>query len=184
MKLLSLITLGFAVALSVGAQTTTTDETQQPTQGKKAKTEENAKPNEGEGVKQGVQSKKRDRTQVNDQEQVKPSDRKGARVNEKVRSDTHAGARVKEKSGGVSRSTTVFRNGRETTEHLNLHRVTRERTNVHFSIGTHPRDWWLASYSIVLMEGCYYYLADDGCWYPAYRFDPSCDYPEGVVYCD
>ncbi len=178
MKLLLLIALGLAVALSVGAQTARTDETQQPTQGAKAKTEENAKVNEGQGVKQG------DRPQVNEQERVNPSAREDARVNEKVGSDTRAGARVEEKSGGVSHSTTVFRNGRETTEHLNLHRGTRERTNVHFSIGTHPRDWWLGTYSIVLMDGCHYYLADDGCWYPAYGFDPSCDYPEGVVYCD
>ena len=53
-----------------------------------------------------------------------------------------------------------------------------------FQIGTHPRDWWLQTYSIVLIDSCHYYLADNGCWYPAYGFDPSCSFQSGVVYCD
>jgi hypothetical protein len=97
--------------------------------------------------------------------------------------ERHSGARVDEK-GGVSHSTTVFRNGREVHESLALHRGFRERSDVHFSIGTHPRDWWLRTYSIVVMDGCHYFLTDNGCWYPAYGFDPSCNYPEGVVYCE
>jgi hypothetical protein len=36
----------------------------------------------------------------------------------------------------------------------------------------------------VLISGCHYYLADDGCWYPAYGFDPSGNFEPGVVYCD
>ena len=87
-------------------------------------------------------------------------------------------------SGAAVQSTTVFRNGKQTSERLSLHQSTRSRTDVHFGIGTHPRDWWLHSYSIVLISGCHYYLADDGCWYPAFGFDPSCNFPEGVVYCD
>jgi hypothetical protein len=155
MKRLWLTALGVAVALTLGAQTAP-DEKQQPTEQQvgKTKTEENAKPEEGTTTKQGVQATERGRAQVS------------------------------EKGATVSHSTTVFRNGRETSEHLSLHRNTREHSNVHFSIGTHPRDWWLRTYSIVFIDGCHYYLADDGCWYPAFGFDPSCNYPEGVVYCD
>ncbi|HLW34641.1 MAG TPA: hypothetical protein VKS98_03190 [Chthoniobacterales bacterium] len=75
-------------------------------------------------------------------------------------------------------------NGREVHESLALHRGFRDRSDVHFSVGTHPRDWWLRTYSIVVMDGCHYYLADNGCWYPAYGFDPTCNFQEGVVYCE
>ena len=78
----------------------------------------------------------------------------------------------------------ALKHGREMHESLALHRGFRERSDVHFSIGTHPRDWWLRTYSIVVMDGCHYYLADNGCWYPAYGFDPSCSFPDGVVYCE
>src|SRR5207244_11700357 len=93
------------------------------------------------------------------------------------RADTREGTRSKEKGevkagaskqgGTVSQSTTVFRKGQQTNERLSLHRSTRERTDTHFSIGTHDRTWWLRTYSIVLLDGCHYYLADNGCWYPA-----------------
>ena len=98
--------------------------------------------------------------------------------------ETSATAARVDEHGTVSHSTTVFRNGQETQEHLALHRGFREKVDVRFSIGTHPRDWWLRTYSIVFIDGCHYYLADNGCWYPAYGFDPSCNYPEGVVYCE
>jgi hypothetical protein len=159
MKRLLLASAGFAIALSLGAQTTTNEEKQEP-QGK-ATTEENAKANQPQTTDQNVQPTERERARTN--------------VQEKARS---------EQGGAVSYSTTVFRNGRETNEHLALHRNFRERNDVHFSIGTHPRDWWLKTYVIVLIDGCHYYMADNGCWYPAYGFDPTCNYPEGVVYCD
>jgi hypothetical protein len=183
MKHLSLAAIGLGIALSVGAQTTT-DEKQQPSpaQKEKAKTEENVKAKEGREVTRGVQPKERERTQTGEQGNV--TKQGGAKVTEKAGAKEREGARVQEKSGSVSRSTTVFRNGRETKEQLSLHRTVRERTDVHFSIGTHDRVWWLTNYTIVVVESCPYYLADDGCWYPAYGFDPSCNYPEYVVYCD
>lgn len=102
----------------------------------------------------------------------------------KMKTGGTTSAKATTQGGAAVQTTTVFRNGRETSEHLALHRGTRERNDTHFAIGTHPRDWWLHTYSIVLISGCHYYLADNGCWYPAYGFDPSCSFPEGVVYCD
>jgi hypothetical protein len=156
MKLLSLATaLGIGLAFSVGAQTTT-DEQQQPA-GKETK----ARVEEGTRTHEDVSAT-------------------APRENERVK----AGVSSREEAGAVSHSTTVFRHGQQTKESLSLHRGMRDRADVHFAIGTHPRDWWLRTYSIVLIDGCHYYLADNGCWYPAYGFDPSCDFPGGVVYCD
>jgi hypothetical protein len=171
MKRLSLVAVGLAVALSVGAQTNE-DKQQAPTQQDtgKAAAQGNVGVNPGRAVDQSVQPTEREQTRVNPQP--------GVNANE------HEGARVQEQGGTVSHSTTVFRNGRESSEHLNLHRSVRERNDVHFGIGTHDRSWWLRTYSIVLMDGCHYYLADNGCWYPAYGFDPRCDYPAGAVYCE
>jgi hypothetical protein len=194
-----LIAMGLAIALSVGAQTTTDEQQQQPQQKKTTKTEENVQPGEtkqgiqpGEtkqGVppgqtKQNVQPAERERTKTNVEQDVNRSEGAKVRSEEKIRSDErHSGARVDER-GEVSHATSVFRNGQEVHESLALHRGFRERSDVHFSIGTHPRDWWLRTYSIVVMDGCHYYLADNGCWYPAYGFDPACNYPDGVVYCE
>ncbi len=158
MKLFSLATaIGLGIALSVGAQTTTDEQQQQPAQPKGKK---GAKVEQSTGVQENAST-----GTAQEKGQVK--------------------AGVSSKEGGtVSQSTTVFRNGQQTNERLSLHRSTRERTDTHFSIGTHDRGWWLRTYSIVLLDGCHYYLADNGCWYPAYGFDPACDYPPGVVYCD
>jgi glucose/arabinose dehydrogenase len=176
-----LIALGCALALSVGAQTTT-DEQQQPPQPKaKTNTEENVQPGE---TNKSVQPTERERTRTNVKTDVNKPEGTKVRSEERIRGDErHSGARV-DASANVSHSTTVFRNGRETHESLALHRGFRDRSDVHFSIGTHPRDWWLRTYSIVVMDGCHYYLADNGCWYPAYGFDPSCNFPDGVVYCE
>ena len=182
MKHLSLAAVGLAIALSVGAQTTT-DEQQQPAreQKGKTKTEENVQPGQ---TSQSVQPNERERTRTNvEQNTNQPAETRTNRE-ERIRGDErHTGARVDER-GTMSHSSTVFRNGRETQEHLDLHRGFRERSDTHFSIGIHPRDWWLRTYSIVQMDSCPYYLADNGCWYPAYGFDPGCNYPEGVVYCE
>lgn len=181
-----LIAMGLAVALTVGGQTTTDEQQQQPQQKEKNKTEENVQPGKTkENVqKQNVQPTERARTQSNVEKDVNKPEGPKVRSEEKVRGDEkHSGARVDER-GEVSHSTTVFRNGRETHESLALHRGFRDRSDVHFSIGTHPRDWWLRTYSIVVMDGCHYYLADNGCWYPAYGFDPSCNYTDGVVFCE
>jgi hypothetical protein len=178
-----LIAVGLAIAVSVGAQTTTDEQQQQPQQkAKTTKTEENVQPSQ---TKQSVQPTERERTKtsVKEKDVNRPEN---ARVNseDKIRGDErHFGARVDEHAG-VSHSATVFRNGAETHESLALHRGFRERSDVHFSVGTHPRDWWLRTYSIVVMDGCHYYLADNGCWYPAYGFDPTCNFPDGVVYCE
>jgi hypothetical protein len=184
-----LIAVGFAIALSVGAQTTP-DEQQQPQQKGKTKTEENVQPGETKQnvqpgqTKQNVQPTERAQPQTNVQKDVNKPEGARVKTDERIRGDErHSGARVEER-GEVSHATTVFRNGRETHESLALHRGFRERTDVHFSIGTHPRDWWLRTYSIVFIDGCHYFLADNGCWYPAYGFDPACNYPDGVVYCD
>jgi hypothetical protein len=146
-----LIAVGLAISLSVGAQTTTDEQKQQPAEGQKAKTT----------TEQDVQAPERTKTRTN--------------VEQNANND---------EKGSVSHSTTVFRNGREVHESLALHRGFRDRSDVHFSIGAHPRDWWLRTYSIVVMDGCHYFLADNGCWYPAYGFDPSCNYADGVVYCE
>ena len=181
-----LIAMGLAIAMSVGAQTTTDEQQQQAQKAKTTKTEENVQPGKTkENVeKQNVQPTERARTKTDVEKDVNKPEGARVRSEEKVRGDErHSGARVDER-GGVSQSTTVFRNGQETHESLALHRGFRDRTDVHFSIGTHSRDWWLRTYSIVVMDGCHYYLADNGCWYPAYGFDPSCNYPDGVVYCE
>jgi hypothetical protein len=189
MKRLSLAAIGLAIALSVGAQTTP-EEKQEPAQKEgKAKVEQNTKEKQEPAQKQGKakveQNVKTDQGRAVDQS-VQPKEREGARAHdqEKVRPKEREGARVHEQGGNVSHSTTIFRRGHETKEHLDLHRGFREQNDVHFGIGFHDRGWWLQSYSIVLMDGCYYYLADNGCWYPAYGFDPSCDYSTGVVYCE
>jgi hypothetical protein len=189
-----LIAMGLAVALTVGAQTTTDEQQEKAKQKDKTKTEENVQQGKTKenAEKQKVQPTERertnadrdDRTQTNvDKDPNKPESGR-VKSEEKIRGDEqHSGARVEER-GEASHSTAVFRNGSETHESLTLHRGVRDRSDVHFSIGTHPRDWWLRTYSIVVMDGCNYYLADNGCWYPAYGFDPSCNYPEGVVYCE
>jgi hypothetical protein len=160
MKRLSLAAVGVAIALSVGAQTTPDEKKQEPAQPEgKAKVEPNTKA---------------------EQEKTAAAIKQDERVN--ARSNEREGARVEE-GGKVSYSTTVFRNGRNSTERLALHRSFRERNDIHFGMGSHDRAWWLNRYSIVLMDGCHYYQADDGCWYPAYGFDRRCNYPVEVVYC-
>jgi hypothetical protein len=163
--------MGLALALSVNAQTTTTDEKQQPAK-QPAQQEENARAEQNTNVDQNT----------NAGQQKFSTSREANRA--KGRSKEHKDIRSHERSMTASGGVTVFRGGRETKENLNLRRVTRDRSSVHFRIGTHPREWWIRTYSIVLMEGCHYYLAHDGCWYPAYGFDPGCNYPEGVVYCE
>jgi hypothetical protein len=190
MKLLVLLSIGLAMAFPVVAQTTTPTEKQEPAQEEtgKAQTKQTAKPNPNRtgDVNQSAQPSGQERHQMGAQENANPNMRERTRTNEQsgFRPERREGARVQERGGNMSHGVTVFRNGRETTENLNLRRSTREQSDMHFRIGTHDRDWWLRSYSIVLMDGCHYYLANNGCWYPAYGFDPSCDYPPGVVYCE
>ena len=166
MKLFTLATaimLGFAFSVGAQQQTTTDEQQQQP-------------PAKGKRVEQTTDQPAGPATGHSNREKMKDTSQPA---------QMKAGANVSEKTGGGAvQTTTVFRKGKQTSERLSLHRNTRDRADVHFSIGTHPRDWWLQTYSIVLVSGCHYYLADDGCWYPAYGFDPSCSFPEGVVYCD
>ena len=185
MKRSFFVALGLTLALSVGAQTNP-DENKDKKE--KAKAEESAKPGQHKAAppwtqprehKTGMQSKSRERTEAGDQQTTHMKTHGSTTA-----SDTHESTGVKGQGTATSKKVTVFRNGRETSENLVLHRSTREKTDVHFSIGTHPREWWLASYTIVLMEGCHYYLADNGCWYPAYGFDPSCNYTPGLVFCE
>jgi glucose/arabinose dehydrogenase len=176
-----LIAMGLAVALTVGAQTTTDEQQKQAQQKEKTKAEENAQPSK---TKEPAKPAERARTQTNVDKDVNKPQNTRVKSEERIQGDEqHSGARVDER-GEVSHSTAVFRNGQETHESLALHRGFRDRSDVHFGIGSHPRDWWLKTYSIVVMDGCHYYLADNGCWYPAYGFDPSCSYPDGVVYCE
>ena len=185
MKRLFLVAaLGLAAALSVGAQTTTSDEKekQDATQAQTNVEQNNKTPQEK--VKKRAPAEK-ERTNVREKSQTNANENTNVNERENTRVKEHGNAQLNERTTSATGhgSVTVFRNGRETTENLNLRRMTRDRTDVHFSIGTHPRDWWLGTYSIVVMEGCHYYLADNGCWYPAYGFDPSCNYSDGVVYC-
>lgn len=170
-RLFLAVAMGLAIAFSAGAQTTIDEKQETAPTTSKPKTEENVRTDQGPAVDRGVQSNERSvQTRINEQEHVRGSEPERARV--------------QEQGGNVSHSTTVFRNGRESSEHLALHRGVRDRSDVHFRVGTHDRDWWLRTYSIVLMDGCHYYLADNGCWYPAYGFDGGCNYPEGAVYCE
>ena len=164
MKRLSLAAVGVAIALSVGAQTAPDEKKQEPSPAEgKAKVEQNTKA---------------DQKKTSTGAAIKQDERVNARSNER------AGAKVEESGKvSVSYSTTVFRSGRNTSERLALHRSFRERNDIHFGIGSHNRAWWLTRYTIMLMDGCHYYLADDGCWYPAYGFNPSCNYPVEIVYC-
>jgi hypothetical protein len=162
MKRLSLAAVGVAIALSVGAQTAPDEKKQEPAQ--------------PEGKAKAEQNTKADEKKTSTGAAIKQDERVNARSNERE------GAQV-EQGGKVSYSTTVFRNGRNSTERLALHRTFRERNDIHFGMGSHDRTWWLGRYSIVLVDGCHYYLADDGCWYPAYGFDRRCNYPGEVVYC-
>ena len=172
MKLLSLVTaIGLGIAFSVGAQ----EMPQQPQQQQQPTDEQQAP------TKRGKTTVNQD-TMVNQEPGPATGHAQRTQTSEKGKLKAQAGVSAKE--GTTVRSTTVFRNGQQTSESLTLHQSIRERTDVHFSIGIHPRDWWLRIYSIVLISGCHYYLADNGCWYPAYGFDPSCDFPSGVVYCD
>jgi len=158
-----IIAIGLGLAVSVAAQTTTDQEQQQqppPNKGKNTKVEQTTEQPAGPVMGHSNREPVKDTS--------KPT---------QMKSGATAG-------GAAVQTTTVFRNGKQTSERLSLHQGTRDRTDVHFSIGTHPRDWWLRTYSIVLISGCHYYLADDGCWYPAYGFDPSCNFEPGVVYCD
>src|SRR5215471_5548600 len=130
MKPLFLVAMiGVAMTLSVSAQTTT-DENQE--QKEKAKTEEQAKPHKHKAVNPGAETK--ERTEATNEGTVNLKTHEGARVNEKTHTGTRTGAETKTSSAG---GVTVFRNGKQTTEHISLHRSTREQTDVHFSIGTH-----------------------------------------------
>ncbi len=169
-------------AHSVGAQTSPDENQDQKEKKEKAKSEQSAKPAEHTVTKPGMQPSHHEGTQTKQHEQVEASQQAAhAKMHESAKVNDTTAAKQK---GTAIRTTTVFRNGKQTSEHLTLRRGTRERTDVHFSIGTHPREWWLTTYPIVLLEGCYYYLADNGCWYPAYGFDPGCTFPIGVVFCE
>src|SRR5262249_11486610 len=136
MKLLSLATaIVLGLALSVGAQTTTDEQQQQPpSKEKNKKVEQTTDQPAGPATGHSSPEKMKDTSQ--------PTRMKaGGTVNAKT-------------EGGAVQTTTVFRNGKQTSERLSLHQGTRDRTDVHFSIGTHSRDWWLQTYSIVLISGC------------------------------
>ena len=168
MKLLSLITaIAVGLAVSAIAQTTNDEQQQQPPPSKTSSAQKNTE--EPVGAATGHSSR----------EQMKDTSQPA-----RMKSGANATKSKTTTGGAAVQSTTVFRNGKQTSERLSLHQGTRDRSDTHFAIGTHPRDWWLRTYSIVLISGCHYYLADDGCWYPANGFDPSCNFPEGVVYCD
>ena len=172
MKLFTLVTaIGLGLALSVGAQTYNNDQDQQQQQ------------------QQQQQPSKTTKAQQNTEQPAGPAEghprgEKMKDTSQPMKMKSGAAVNAKNANGATVQSTTVFRNGKQTSETLSFRQSTRDRTDVHFAIGTHPREWWLHTYSIAVISGCNYYLADDGCWYPAYGFDPSCNFPEGVVYCD
>lgn len=54
----------------------------------------------------------------------------------------------------------------------------RDRSDWHFKIGRHDRAWYYSRYpNVILIDDCWYY-EDGGFFYPAYGFDPSCEYPD------
>ncbi len=177
MKRSLFMVVGLALTLSVGAQTT--DEEKKPEKKGKAKTEEKAETVPQKSAQPNPPAKTHAHAQTTEHGATMQSHEAG-QANEKTHA-THTTAK-NEQGGGVVRSTTVFKNGHQTSENISVRRTTRETTDVHFAIGTHPRDWWLRSYTIVSFSGCYYYQADNGYWYPAYGFDSGCSYPVGVVY--
>lgn len=51
----------------------------------------------------------------------------------------------------------------------------------HFRIGSHDRSWYYSRYrNVILIDGCWYY-EDGGMFWPAYGFDPSCQYPSTSI---
>jgi predicted house-cleaning NTP pyrophosphatase (Maf/HAM1 superfamily) len=171
--------VGLTLALSVGAQTT--EEEKKPEKKAKAKTEEKAQAVPQKSAQPNPPAKTHSHAQTAEHGATMQSHEAG-QPNEKTHATQHTAAKNGQQSGGVTRSTTVFKNGHQTSENISVRRTTVKTTDVHFAIGTHPRDWWLRSYTIVSFSGCYYYQADNGYWYPAYGFDTGCSYPVGVVY--
>jgi len=86
-----------------------------------------------------MRSSEREGGQVQGQGRMRSNEREGAQVQEqgKMRSNEREGARVQEQGGNVSRSTTVFRNCRQSSEQLSLRRSFRDRSDTHFAIGSH-----------------------------------------------
>lgn len=91
----------------------------------------------------------------------------------------------------VQRDTQTTTVHQERAEHRNngwffhgkeLRRGSPDRDDIHLRIGTHDRTWWHEHYrTVVLIDGCWYYM-DAGRYFPAYGYDPSCNYPEATVY--
>src|SRR5205823_14147170 len=185
-RLLLAAVFGLAVCLSVGAQTTT-DQTQEPAQKeRKAKPEQYAKPGQKRSVDESVQPKERQRAGATEEQNTPPSTREGAQTNEQrnVAPTQRQGARLQEQGGKVSRSTKVFRNGRETTESLSLHSAVRDQSDVHFQIGTHARDWGGKGSRAEWSPGGSYYRPAVVGWYPAFGLNPGLNYALAVVYGD
>jgi hypothetical protein len=179
MKQSLFIVVGLALTLSVGAQTT--DEEKKPEKKGKAKTEEKGQAVPEKSAQPNPPTKTHAHAQTSEHGTTMQT-HEGGQANQKTHATQHTTAKAEQQSGPVTRSTTVFKNGHKTSENISVRRTTRETTDVHFAIGTHPRDWWLRTYTIVSFSGCYYYQADNGYWYPAYGFDSGCSYPVGVVY--
>ena len=131
MKRSLFVVIGLALALAVGAQAT--EEEKKPEKNGKAKTEEKAQPVPDQAARPNANAKTHAHAQTREHG---PSvqDRQGGQANEKAHPNQHAVVKNEQESGGVTRSSTVFRNGHKTSENISVRRSTREVTDVHFKI--------------------------------------------------
>lgn len=128
---------------------------------------------------------KRDETRVEGNQRVEPK-REETRVegNTNVREHTRVEGQVNEQPRVTERTNVRVENrgGRFFFRDREIHeRRDFDRNDVHFRIGYHPRVWWTTHYTnIVEINGCWYY-EDGGNFYPAYGYDPDCNYPDQFV---
>lgn len=134
-----------------------------------------------------VQGQNRARTDVNVQDQnrtrtdVNVQDRTRNRTDVNVREQSpnvnvrqHSEARVEQRA--ENRGGKFFFRDREIHRHPGF-----DHNDWHFRIGHHDRTWYYTHYqTIIFVDGCWYY-EDGGFLWPAYGFDPTCDYPDQFI---
>lgn len=110
-----------------------------------------------------VQDRERKRTDANVREQ-------SPNVNVREHSETQIEQRAENRGGKF------FFHDREIHRHPGF-----DHNDAHFRIGHHDRAWYYSHYSnVIFIDGCWYY-EDGGLFWPAYGFDPTCDYPDQFI---
>jgi hypothetical protein len=126
-----------------------------------------------------VQDQNRTRTDVNVQDRDRTQDRTRSRTDVNINAQptyenrtvtTHHEERAENRGGKF------FFHDREIHRHPGF-----DHSDWHFRIGHHDRNWYYEHYqTIIFVDGCWYY-EDGGFLWPAYGFDPSCDYPDQFI---